>query len=210
MSDILRQVDEDLRKEKLSNLFKKYGLYVILTLVIIIGSVIGYQVMVSIDKSKNEKLIETYIKATNSKNISEQYSLLDELINADNNYISSIAELKIANLKIENGNIKDGILDLEKLTDDEEYDPIIADIATYFLLLLKIDNSSEEEFMSYLTDERMRDSNFKYLFNELISFKKLILGKNEESKKNFQNLIDNPDVPVEIKIRANKFIEIIN
>ena len=56
MSDILRQVDEDLRKEKLSNLFKKYGLYVILTLVIIIGSVIGYQVMVSIDKSKNEKL----------------------------------------------------------------------------------------------------------------------------------------------------------
>ena len=63
MSDILRQVDEDLRKEKLSNLFKKYGLYVILTLVIIIGSVIGYQVIVSIDKSKNEKLIETYIKA---------------------------------------------------------------------------------------------------------------------------------------------------
>ena len=54
MSDILRQVDEDLRKEKLSNLFKKYGLYVILTLVIIIGSVIGYQVMGSIDKSKNE------------------------------------------------------------------------------------------------------------------------------------------------------------
>ena len=50
----------------------------------------------------------------------------------------------------------------------------------------------------------------KYLFNELISFKKLMLGKNEESKKNFQNLIDNPDVPVEIKIRANKFIEIIN
>ena len=165
---------------------------------------------VSIDKSKNEKLIETYIKATNSKNISEQYSLLDELINANNNYISSIAELKIANLKIENGNIKDGILDLEKLTDDKKYDPIIADLATYFLLLLKIDNSSEEEFMSYLTDDRMRDSNFKYLFNELISFKKLILGKNEESKKNFQDLIDTPDVPVEIKIRANKFIEIIN
>ena len=64
--------------------------------------------------------------------------------------------------------------------------------------------------MSYLTDERMRDSNFKYLFNELISFKKLILGKSEESKKNFQNLIDTPDVPLEIKIRANKFIEIIN
>ena len=41
MSDILRQVDEDLRKEKLSDLFKKYGLYVILSLVIIIGSVIG-------------------------------------------------------------------------------------------------------------------------------------------------------------------------
>ena len=64
MSDILRQVDEDLRKEKLSNLFKRYGLYVILTLVIIIGSIIGYQVMVSIDKSNNEKLIETSVSYT--------------------------------------------------------------------------------------------------------------------------------------------------
>ena len=210
MSDILRQVDEDLKKEKLSNLFKKYGLYIILAIVIIIGSVIGYQASVSMEKSKNEKLIEKYIKATNSKNISEQYSLLDELIIANNNYISSIAELKIANFKVENGNIKEGILDLEKIADDEKYDPIIRDLATYFLLLLKIDNSSEEEFMSYITDDRINNSNFKYLFNELISFKKFILGKEEESKKNFQYLIDTPGVPTEIKIRADKFIEIIN
>ena len=94
-----------------------------------------------VDGSYNDFWIES-----RNKNISEQHSLLDELINADNNFISSIAELKIANLKIENGNIKDGILDLEKLTDDEKYDPIIADLAVYFLLLLKIDLLGNEEY----------------------------------------------------------------
>ena len=83
MSDILRQVDEDLRKEKLSNLFKKYGLYVIITLAIIIGSVIGYQVMVSIDKSKNEKSSEDN---SNDENFDFNLSKISNEISSDKEY----------------------------------------------------------------------------------------------------------------------------
>ena len=72
MSDILRQIDEDLRKERLPNLWKKYGIYSTLFVIIIIFIVIGYQVIVSMNQANNEKLLEKYINATNSETINQQ------------------------------------------------------------------------------------------------------------------------------------------
>ena len=91
MSDILRQIDEDLRKDRLSILWKRYGVYLIIILVIIILSVIGYQLKVTNDKSKNEKLVETYLDASNyflnPSQTKYLHSIIDKLgKNIRNNY----------------------------------------------------------------------------------------------------------------------------
>ena len=44
MSDVLRQIDEDLRKEKLLSLWRSYGTYLIILVILGVGSLIGYQV----------------------------------------------------------------------------------------------------------------------------------------------------------------------
>ena len=49
MSDILRQVDEELRKDRLLNLWKRYRIYLIGGLILLISSVLGYQINKSIN-----------------------------------------------------------------------------------------------------------------------------------------------------------------
>ena len=61
MSDILRQVDEELRQDRLLNLWKSYRLYLIGGLILIICSVIGYQIDKSVKSSIYEELLEKYI-----------------------------------------------------------------------------------------------------------------------------------------------------
>ena len=68
MSDILRQIDEDLRKDRLREIWKRYGLYAATLILVIILSVIGYQINISLDKSKNEKLVEIYFDAISKDN----------------------------------------------------------------------------------------------------------------------------------------------
>ena len=104
MSDILRQVDEDLRKEKLHQLWKKYRFYAISLFFIVLIAVIGFQFWVSLDKSKNKKIVNKYINATNENDLNEGLAQLEEIIDADNIYLSGLAELKIANLYVSNGN----------------------------------------------------------------------------------------------------------
>ncbi len=209
MSDILRQVDEDLRKEKLSNLWSRYGLYLVSAVIIIILAVVGYQLKNYSDKKYNEELVEEYLNAANAQNIHDKLSLYENLLGSKNEYLSGMAELRIASLELEKGNLEQSLFILEKIINNKDYEPIIRDLATYLLLISNINELGKDEFMNHLDEEKVQESNFRFLFKELISIKNLLLGNKEESKKGFKELIEIFDTPTEIKIRANKFIEII-
>ena len=210
MSDILRQVDEDLRKERLSNLWKKYGIYFIAVITIIVVTTIGFQFKVYSDKSDNEKLVEMYISSTNIKNMNEQILSLENMVNSQNNFLSGLAQLKIINLQIESGLINEAVIGLENIINNVTFEPIIIELATYYLLMVKINEFSEDKFMSYLNYEKIQESKFSFLFQELIYIKKLLENKDEEARKGFDELIKSTNVPFDIKIRAEKFIEIVN
>ncbi len=209
MSDILRQVDEDIRKERISTLWKKYGLYLILVVVLIITAVLGFQINKSINISNNEKIVESYLSATTNKNFSEAKSKVEKLISLDNKYISSLSELKISNLLIEEGNEAEGVLILERIIQNNSYDQLIKDTATYFLLMLKIDELTEDQIKIYLTDEKIENSNFKYLFKELLGIKSLLLNDKTNAIQRLSHIVESLEAPLDIKIRANKFLELI-
>ena len=208
MSDIIRQIDEDLRREKLSKLWNKYGLYAVSVIVVIVFTVIGYQLNVSISKSKNEILVETFINATNDDNFIKQIPLYEEIISSNNEYLSGLAALRTSNLQVQNGNIEEGYSTLEKIAENIEYDIIIRDLATYLLFMAKMEDPDDLASNLNLTNERIESSPFKYSFLEIIAVRKLILGDYAEAKKDFEDLISNLDLPIEIRNRAMKFIEL--
>ena len=208
MSDIIRQIDEDLRREKLSKLWNKYGLYAVSVIIVIVFTVIGYQLNVSISKSKNEILVETFINATNDNNFIKQIPLYEEIISSNNEYLSGLAALRTSNLQVQNGNIEEGYSTLEKIAENIEYDIIIRDLATYLLFMAKMEDPDDLASNLNLTNERIESSPFKYSFLEIIAVRKLILGDYAEAKKDFEDLISNLDLPIEIRNRAMKFIEL--
>ena len=208
MSDIIRQIDEDLRREKLSKLWNKYGLYAVSVIIVIVFTVIGYQLNVSISKSKNEILVETFINATNDNNFIKQIPLYEEIISSNNEYLSGLAALRTSNLQVQNGNIEEGYSTLEKIAENIEYDVVIRDLATYLLFMAKMEDPDDLISNLNLTNERIESSPFKYSFLEIIAVRKLILGDYAEAKKDFEDLISNLDLPIEIRNRAMKFIEL--
>ena len=58
MSDILRQVDEELRQDRLINFWRRYRVYLIGGLILLIVSVLGYQINKSVNQSFYEEEVE--------------------------------------------------------------------------------------------------------------------------------------------------------
>ena len=208
MSDILRQVDEDLRKEKLTSLWNRYKIYIISVTLLIITSVSVYQYLEISEYNDKVSTIEKYYKASNNESTEEILSKL-EIIETSNEFSQNLIDLKIADIHILKGDIEWGLEKLEQIFKSKNQS-ILGDLALYKYLMLKIDQVTLNEFNNLIENFNSKENNFNYLFSELVGIKNIIDGQYSEGKIIFESLINDASVSNEIKIRAKKFINIIN
>tara|TARA_B100000989_G_scaffold151683_1_gene113184 strand:- start:10 stop:642 length:633 start_codon:yes stop_codon:yes gene_type:complete len=209
MSDVLRQVDEDLRKDRILSLWKKYGIYIIVFILLLISSVIGYQINKSFSISNNQKQVENYLIASNLPSENEIVSSLSNLENSSNTFMRGLIRLKMANSLISQGKKEQSQAILIQLMKDREINKIINDAAGYFYLMSKLNEITKDEILAYFPDNQIDNSTFKYLFLELFALHDLFSGDFEQTNKSFQKIINDPEAPREIIIRSEKFLESI-
>ena len=208
MSDILRQVDEDLRKEKFTSLWNRLKIYIISAILILIISVSVYQYQETSEYNEKVLTIEKYYKASNNKSIEEILGKL-EIIETRNEFSQNLIDLKIADIHIIKGDLERGLENLEQIFKSKNQS-ILGDLALYKYLMLKIDQLTLNEFNNLIENFNSKENNFNYLFSELVGIKNIIDGQYSEGKIIFESLLNNTSVSNEIKIRAEKYINIIN
>ena len=209
MSDILRQVDEELRQDRLLNLWRRYRVYLIGGLILLIVSVLGYQINKSIKQSFYEDEVEKYISSSDLVNFNQTIENLGEIENSNQLLISGIAQIKIAAILMENGKILESKATLLNIINEDKPDSILTDLAIYFYLMSSLNDMPIDEINKYLTKNKLENSSFKYLFKETIAIKNLLAGNIKSSKENFDALIGDENTPRDIVIRATKFLDTI-
>ena len=208
MSDILRQVDEDLRKEKLTSLWNRFKIYIISVTLLFITSVSVYQYLEISEYNEKVSTIEKYYKASNNESTEEILSKL-EIIETSNEFSQNLIDLKIADIHILKGDIEWGLEKLEQIFKSKNQS-ILGDLALYKYLMLKIDQVTLNEFNNLIENFNSKENNFNYLFSELVGIKNIIDGQYSEGKIIFESLLNDANVSNEIKIRAEKYINIID
>ncbi len=209
MSDILRQVDEELRQDRLLNLWGRYRMYLIGGLILLIGSVLGYQINKSLNQSFYEDEVEKYISTSDLVDFNQAIENLGKIENSNQLLISGIAQIKIATLLMENGKIQESKAKLLEIINEGKADTILTDLAIYFYLMSSLNDTPMDEINIYLTTNRLENSSLNYLFKETIAIKNLLDGNIKISKEKFDELINDDNAPRDIVIRAAKFLDTI-
>ena len=208
MSDILRQVDEDLRKEKLTSLWNRFKIYVISITLLLIISVSVYQYLEISKYNEKVSTIENYYKASNNGSIDKILGEL-ETIKTSNEFSQNLIDLKMSDIYVAKGDIDLGLNKLEQIFKSKNKS-ILGDLALYKYLMLKIDEITVNEVNNLIENFNSKANNFNCLFSELVGIKNIIDGQYSEGKIIFESLLNDPSVSNDIKIRAEKYINIIN
>ena len=208
MANIFREVDEDIRKERYINLFRKYGVYVIAIIVIIVGTLAGIQFYSGYQVNKNEMLFAEYINIIEN-NSDDTLEKLSDSGETSNIFLNGMYLLKRSDLLVASGQIDQATLLLSEAIENDALNKIHNDVAIYKLLMINIETLSIEEIKSY-QNKLISEVDAFYLTEELIAIKFLIEGQKEDAIKKFSELSTNNSVPIEIKNRSAVFIKIAN
>ena len=208
MANIFREVDEDIRKERYINLFRKYGVYAIAIIVIIVGTLAVIQFYSGYQVNKNEMLFAEYINIIEN-NSDDTLEKLSDSGNTSNLFLNGMYLLKRSDLLVASGQIDQATLLLSEAIENNTLNKIHNDVAIYKLLMINIETLNIEEIKSY-QNKLISEVDAFYLTEELIAIKFLIEGQKEDAIKKFSELSTNNSVPIEIKNRSAVFIKIAN
>ena len=207
MSDILRQVDDELRKEKFSNFWKKYKIILISFVLIIVLFVSAIQFYQYKDNENKKIFVEKYFDSFDDVNLESRIKNLKEL-NATNIFTNQLTNLQIANTYFKNGNSELGLEYLEEVFSKNEKN-LLSNLALYKYLMFQLDTISENEMLELIEKQSSIDLDFSFLFKELIAIKFLIDGKVNESKTEFELILSDMDIPSGVRVRAEKYLNTI-
>ena len=207
---ILREIDEELRKDHFSKMWSRYGKILVGVACIIISSVAGYKAWQNYDVTNRSQLGErftsTFELTKKGGNELALSALKDFQAEASPGY-KMLASFRAAALMAKEDDTLGAAAAYEKIANDGSLDIIYRDLA---ILLGTIQRMNNSENMTTLTNSLAlisTDENpWRYSARELIAIIAMNSGDKAKAKKLLIALINDETTPNGIRLRAKELL----
>lgn len=202
---LIREVEEELRRERMEQLWKQYGSYfVVMALAIIIG-VGGFKFYQTRQLAAANTAGAAYEAAANLIQDGKQddaRKALDELIKTGPSGYAALARLKLAGLELGAGEKAKALAQYEALAGAAGADGLLRSFARLQAAALKIGDADFTEVENRLNDLVGESSPWRANARELIALAALKAGKNDTARKALENVMADRTAPADVRERA--------
>lgn len=209
MADIFREVDEDLRRDRLGALWQRYGVYVIgfaVAVVLLTAANVGWQKW---RQSQRIDQSERYLAALAQLKDGNEAAVADALASfaddAGSGY-ATLARLQEAALRAKAGDSAGAVQVYDALASDGAVAPLYAGLATVLSAMQQLDTGDPQALRARLQPIATGDSPWRHSAKELIGLLALRSGDQDGAKEMFQQLADDPDAPQSARARAAELL----
>lgn len=208
MSDIFREVEEDLRKERAQALWDKYGIWVIGAAVAIVAVVAGTTWWNAYQRSQAEDASRAYMEAdalAAEGELAEAARRFEALAAERGGGYETVARLRAAALLAEAGE-RDAAVAAFDAVAGEASDPVLSDLAALRAALVLSDVASPDELAVRLTPLAEEGRPWRFTALELLAFAALRADDREAAGQHYRALAEGEGVPPLSRERARTML----
>lgn len=204
MSDIFREVEEEVRQERLQKWWKKYGDYVVAGVSVIIISVAGYKFWQHYEQQQRLKASSQYqsalqLAATGQiDNAAQAYAQIAK--DAPGGY-AAVAKMAQADALLQQGNTEQALALYSSLMKESKAG--LGEVARIRSAWVQADTLSTEELRTLLAPLDNDKSAWRFMAREILAYRTYKDGKAKEAQKQFETLASAKDAPVAVRQRAS-------
>ena len=210
MADLFQEIDDELRQDKASRLWKLYGKYVIVVAIIIITSVGGYKFWQQKQLDDGEKASIAYEAALARSASGDFKGAIDQLNEKELGITPGYAalyQMQKANLAMKIKDFEAALITYKDIAENDDYPQSIKEWASFRHAVIRVEKQIDSNASADLDKLIATDSPWRFLAKEIKAIKEIETGNNSEAKAIFSELADDENAPERLRVRAAEFVQ---
>ncbi|RDD62489.1 tetratricopeptide repeat protein [Ferruginivarius sediminum] len=211
MSDIFREVDEEIRKEHYEALWKKYGSWLIAAAVALVLAVAGYQGWTAWQRDQAMQASQEYAAAVAKAGDDPAAALqaLGGLAKPGSDGYGLLAAFRQAALQAEEGNVDSAVATWEKIAASDAPPKPFRTLATLFTVMHRIDTGDPGALSERLEPIAQSNDPFRSTALELQGLLAQKQGDEARAIELYKQVADGADVPPAQRRRVTQLLAVL-
>jgi len=202
---LAREIDEELRRERLLKLWQEYGTHIVAAAVLLVAGIGGFKYYehsraLAADAA-GARMAPAAREATNNQKAEAQKALEEIAATGPGSY-ATLARLRLAAADREAGKTAQAASAFEASAKGSGIDPLLADYAQLQAAMLRLDSDSWTDMQNRLNALAVDGNAWRFSARELLGLAAHKAGKTEEARVQFQRLLGDRNTPSSIAERA--------
>ncbi|KAB2873470.1 MAG: tetratricopeptide repeat protein, partial [Bauldia sp.] len=192
MSDIFREVDEDLRRERYKKLWDRYGSYVIGLAVLIVVATAGYRGWEYWQNRQAQASGDRFVaalKLADDGKHDEAIAALDTLVKDGSGGYPALASFRIAAEKAAAGDDAGAVAEYEAIVARRDAPILVADLARLRAAMILADNASVADLTARIGDLAATGNPWRHSAREILGLAAWREGDMATSRKYFDEIV---------------------
>lgn len=214
MVDIFQEVEEDLKRERSEELWRKYGKYVIGVAAVIVLGVAGregwknYEHTTSIENgTRLANAIE--LAQSGEENQDAALAALDAIIAEGNAGFVAMGHFQKAAVYLRAGATPSALTELEAIAGNSEIDQVYRDLAVVQIAMNSATGENAKNLISRLAPIAVPENAWYYSAREMIALLHIAAGEIEAAKPLLTEIADDSEAPSGMRTRASELLKAV-
>lgn len=204
MSDIFREVDEDLRRDRAEHVFKKYGGYMVAAGVVLVAGTGGYTAWRNWQQSKQQQDTASLVAAISqtAQGPEKGIEALAAYAGTADARMAALAQFNAAALLVRQGKSADAATVYDGIAGNGAVDPVYRDLATLQAAMQRLETGDPSQLAAKLQPLTVEASPWRFTARELTAVLAVRSGDKDKARGLFQQLADDQQAPSGVRSRA--------
>lgn len=211
MSDIFREVDEEVRQDRALAFWERYQLWFIVAAVAIVAATAGWRFHQNRQQALTEEIGARYlaaVQASRDGKPAESTALLEGIVQNGTPGYRQIASLRLAD-EIGATDPKRAIHEFDRISGDAGMDPLFRDAARLRAAILVLNGGDVKDGIARLTPMAASGNPFRSTARELLATAALTTDDLETAGRWLDEIVRDPTAPQDVRQRADAFLALV-
>ncbi|MEQ8391111.1 MAG: tetratricopeptide repeat protein [Thalassospira sp.] len=214
MVDIFQEVEEDLKRERSEELWRKYGKYVIGTAAVIVLGVAGREGLKTYEQTTS---IENGTRFANAVELAQAgedkqeaaLEALDAIIADGNAGFVAMGHFQKAAIYLRAGATPSAVNELEAVAANDDIDQVYRDLAVVQIAMNSATQSNAKDLIAQLEPIAVPENAWYYSAREMIALLHVAAGDVAAAKPLLTDIADDGDAPSGMRARASEILKAV-